>query len=338
MKQQHLQASEAPVQVISGLAYPGQPQNFRLYRKGYESFFNLMPVLESGDEMLKDKMKITELVLENMVKSVKQDGWTLEDQPGEKQFKRTIIAISNPIDQNMHSGRVSAKLKPGPEVIIAQWGKGFDSPVHGHAPGLLYENILSGRIRVNAYRIVNLKKKIVRPMETMIVTDGVFLSTFTQGEDGKRDMYVHNYHPLEPSVSLHFVPEYTRDGRDNKFEPEFFEDVYGLMMKELIPTTSQEAIYRSQSSDNLGDVYLVRSKNVEGLGDHYIVITGHPVQKENGLRPQNRAIQAPHTAGILDVAEDRSGLKLLRLNEVARKAFHKFHGITVEENKVVFQS
>lgn len=85
-----------------------------------------------------------------------------------------------------------------------------------------------------------------------------------------------------------------------------------------------------------GNVLLVRSENVKGLGDHFIVITGAPVLKTHGLRPQTLTISAPEQKEILDQYEPIDGVTLLLLQQNEAAAFRYKHGIAVVEGEVIY--
>jgi len=152
----------------------------------------------------------------------------------------------------------------------------------------------------------------------------------TPETEGKHKVIVHSFTSIGNSETLHYLPEHTRDGRDNGFVVEHFDDVYTLTEGDVVPVTGQQAYY-----SRIGDVLLVRSKNVPDLGVHYIVITGAPVLKPWGLRPQDVAIVAPNNRLIENWQEDEQ-LVLLKLNQLAATAFREFHGIKVQDKKVIF--
>ena len=79
---------------------------------------------------------------------------------------------------------------------------------------------------------------------------------------------------------------------------------------------------------------LVRSGTVPQYGDHYIVITGAPVLKPHGLRPQDVAIQAPDVKLLDEYRPLQMGLILLKFEEPAASDFLEFHGIEVKNGRV----
>ncbi len=319
-------ASTDPLYDIARITYEGQDPNNRLYHSGYEDFFEQIPVMSPWDDFLDEKIALAKSVMKHLGKILSTAPWVAKTDPGPLGFKRNILALEEPLQTKYGP-------KEGSEIIIASWGDGFSSPIHGHADGYLHEEILVGKMRVNTYRITNKEKRIVRPISTTMETRGTFLSAYTmpQDSDQPRTAFVHNFTSIGFSASLHFIPEHTRDGRDNRFKVEYFDDYHALLPTEVKQITGKEAMY-----SRIGDVILVRSTNVPEYGDHYIVITGAPVMKEHGLRPQDVAIYAPTAKDILDKFEPTTGVTLLRLNDTTKALFHRFHGIEIDGGQVIF--
>lgn len=324
MKDQNFTASSNPIATIDKIAYEGQPPYLRMYRPGFELLFNQLPVLKADDQYLDAKIRITQDVMKSISESLGLAGWPFMNNSPQK-FKRTIIGIED------------TETGEGAEVVVARWSEGFSSPVHGHAPGYMHEEILKGKLRVDTFRIVDKDKRIVRPSERVIIKKGVFVSEFSQEAtetENTRDHLVHTFTALEQTTTLHFLPEHTRDGRDNQFTVENFADAAPLTKEDVSRIDSRQGFYLPK-----GEVVLVRSTNVPDYGDHYIVIIGHPVVKEHGLRPQDRAFPTTSAdTGLLDEFPLRMGLTLLRLNPEARDRFHEFHGIEMVDGNVVFPS
>lgn len=326
-----LKASHHPKSDIESIAWAGQPAHLRQYRPGYEWAMDTFPELQDNDHLLPQKVKFALGIMEDLAANLKQEDWVANKQLDHNTFERTILAIEPPqVQQN-------GGLKEGAEIIVAQWGPGFASHVHGHAVGYMHEAVLKGKVKVNTYRLIDPTSTTVRAVRTDIVGEGTFVSRYTPANPAakfKRQTLIHNFVALETTSTLHFLPEHTRDKRDNAFTSEFFEDVHHLSFKDVTPITGLDAMYLPK-----GEVVLVRSDNVPELGDHYIVITGHPIVKPHGLRPQEIAIQAPHANVLLDFYGDvdvYQGLTLLRLLPDAKKRFHEFHGIEMQNGEVVF--
>lgn len=329
--QKYLIASSTPYEDIKRVAYEGQDPKLRMYHTGYEDRLGCIPVLDPQDRFLDGKVGFARYIMQDTAAMLQTDPYTLENLPEANGFTRTILAIESPtVEEN-------GAMKEGAEIVLAKWGKGKSSPVHGHAAGYLHEEILEGKMLVNTYRLIDSHSPVVRPVRTDIVGKGTFASVYTAPNPAdrfKRQALIHNFTALTPAASLHFLPEHTRDGRDNRFTVEYFEEVHQLSFRDVYPITSKEGMYLQ-----IGAVVLVRSTNVPEYGDHYIVITGAPVKKEHGMRPQDVAIQAPGPLAhnLLDFYNETSpGLVLLQLHPYAAKRFLSFHGITISNKEVIF--
>lgn len=321
----YLTASEDPIAAIIKASYEGQHISKRMYVSGYDHFLDRLPLLADDTTHLKSKVGETQGVMKELYADLVNDPfWKDVNIPGNGQFNRTIIAIAEP-----QLGSDSGK-----EIIVARWGDGFSSPIHGHSDGYMHEQVIFGKIRVDTYRIIDQKYRIVRPVSTVIVTPGeAFVSeySFTKKDMPERSTLVHSFTSIGFSATLHYLPEHTRDGRDNAFKPEYFEDIYPLTNVDVNRITSKEGLYLKK-----GEVVLVRSENVPEYVDHYIVITGHPVVKEHGLRPQDVAIHAPGGYKLLDQYDMNMGLTLLKLSPEATEQFLDFHDIKKINDEIIF--
>lgn len=311
---------------------PNDPESD--YRPGYGYYMDCLPVLIPDHPFLEGKIGLTKYLMETLAKDIHaNDAAWLEVEmklPGE--FSRTMLALEAP-DRDQ-AGTIT---KQNAEIILAHWGMGYSSPVHGHAPGYMHEAIMYGKMRVNTYRMIDPSSNVVRPLRTEIVGPGTFVSQYAAPNPSHvfpRQNLIHNFTALTAAASLHYLPEHTRDGKDNGFKVEFFEDVHHLEYGDVFPINAQEGMYLQK-----GDVVLVRSSNVPDYGDHYIVITGHPVSKEHGMRPQDIAIQAPGALATIllnTYSETRPELTLLKLGPHKTKQFHAFHGISISNGNVTF--
>lgn len=317
-----LQPSQDPDGDMALVAYPGQHLKMRGYHHGYEYSMAEMPIITPSSPFRSDMVRMSKETLNKLAKELSTAEWVKDKEPGEKDFARTVLALESP-----QVGK--AGIKEGSEILIAHWGKGFQSPVHGHAAGYMHEEIIYGKILVNTYRIV--RDNIVRLIKTEIVGPGTFVSEFAEQKPDakfKRQTLIHNFKAIEASASLHYVPEHTRDGRDNGFMVEYFDQ--HLCFEDVTRIDSKQGMYLQK-----GEVVLVRSTNVPEYGDHFIVITGAPTLKEHGLRPQDVAISAPKNT-LLDKFPLQTGLTLLKLNKQAQERFLTFHGIEIVNGEVVF--
>lgn len=316
-------ASTNPEAAMAAVTYQGQPAHLRMYRGGYEDTLNQMPRITPDVPFIKDKMRWSKEAMQNLAARLREADWVQENFPSDNEFDRTVLALEDP--------QISkSKVKEGVELVVARWGNGYSSPVHGHAAGYMHEEIIFGKMRVNTYRLVDGKARTVK---TEIVGQGTFVSDYATPDANafnQRTTLIHNFTSVGSSASLHYLPEHTRDGRDNTYSVDHFDDRVGLTRTDVKRITSFEGMYLPK-----GEVVLVRSTNVPEYGDHYIVITGMPVLKEHGLRPQDVAIQAP-TNQLLDLYELETGLTLLKLEPWARDMFLDFHGITIVNKEVIF--
>lgn len=327
MSKNYLRASRNPVNDIDMVSYEGQLPGLRMYKSGYEKFFEALPELQDDDPFLDVKLTSTKTVMHLLATNLQIDPWLPKLQPLTGGFNRTILALESPIVQ------IDGTIKEGKEIVIARWGDGKSSPVHGHGDGLLFEQLLFGKMRVNIYRIIDHKNRIARPVETKIYSNFENIAAqYTPKQDHVRSALVHNFTSIGYSASLHFVPEHTRDGRDNRFDVEYFDRGYFLQSDHFKQLTAQEGLEQLR----IGDVALVRSENVPDYGDHFIVITGKPILKEHGLRPQDIAIHAPYAARILNQYDPIMGLTLLKLTDEAALQFRIFHDIQIKNGEVVF--
>lgn len=327
MKNLHLKATEKPLEAIQKVMWSNQPQHLRMYQTGYEKHFNHLPVIthEESSEELNAKIIDTQKVMRALSRDILEEGWALREmQPSNNGFNRTIIAMEEPT-------KGENEFIPGAQIVITRWGNGHTSPVHGHSAGYMHEEILSGKMQVNTYKIVDAENKVVIPQKTVIVEKGVFVSDYAYPKEGdKRQTLIHNFTSIGNSVSMHYLPEYTRDGRDNTYNVLHFSDVEKNIEVERI--TSQDGMYLQP-----GNVVLVRSTNVPEYGDHYIVVTGPPIVKQHGLRVQDVSIIAsPKDSEFLDTFEVKTGLILLKLKPESAKNFRDFHGIKLNGRTVTF--
>lgn len=327
----HLNASTTPVEDIAKIAYQGQPEHMRMYRTGYEPYFNSLPVLVENESLI-ENMFITKEVMMRLSEKLQEDKWYLKNQPKEDEFDRTIIGMEKPtylgtwLDDNHYQA--------GKELVIARWGNGKTSPVHGHAPGYMHEELLSGKLRVNLYQITDEENRVVRPLRTDIIEPGVFVQKYVnvpEDKVNKRNVLPHNFTSIGNSVSLHYLPEHTRDGRDNGYTVEEWTGTEAMTIDDVEHIDALKGLYLQK-----GDVALVRSTNVPEYGDHFIIITGHPVMKEHGFRPQEFSIMASaNDTALLNQFPMKTGLTLLKLNKKVAEDFLAFHNITVENGEVI---
>lgn len=315
--------SASPIAAIEKVSYTGQPAHMKRWVPGYGYYLGALPVLSDHDPLLKEKTGYSIAVLKALGQCLQESGsWF--PHPADKEFQRSIIAIEDSIPAG------EMYYHDGSEIIVAHWGDGFVSPIHGHVGGLHYEEVLRGKFRVHSYRAVDESSRTARSTRTRIVERGPFVGLYEAPDPitpSDPRFMIHNFEAIGETHSLHFLPEHSHDGMGNGYAVEYFEDVHHLTMNDLYPITSNEALGLP-----IGSVVLVRSSNVPEYGDHYIIITGRPIMKLHGLRPQDHVIQAPHTARLLDLFDEPgefNKLTLLKLSVQAAKKFHAFHDTEV---------
>lgn len=358
-------ASDSPREVIESLPRrPDQDPKMRQYVDGFAYYLNLLPILRQDDPNLAMKTEVSGIVMKTLATDLIKHALWLNPNIEPMDFCRHILAVEDPQMEPMaqelatlfSSGpnathvlgqkawdayltperRAEMVIKEGVELLVAHWGVGFSTPVHGHGAGLLHEEILFGKMRVHTYRTV--RDGVVRPIRTDIAEKGTLVSKFSAPDPrGPRMGLVHNFTAVEPSASLHFVPEHTRDGRDNKFTVEHFTESMGMTENNVYQISGDEGRHL-----RVGDVCLVRSANVPEYADHFIVITGAPKLKAHGLRPDDVAIQAsPAASQILDLftpqGKGGAALTLLKLNKETARTFLEWHDINLWDNdRIVF--
>lgn len=329
MSKQTLIASDQPLLDIDKIKYPGQPMSLRMYAGGYEEHFNRMPVLTDNDPCLMKHIAESQDIMRNVALHVSHDDYLMTaNVPEPGTFNRTILGLEAP--------RVlpSGELKEGKEIILAKWGDGFTSPVHGHLSGFMFEHLISGKLLITTYFMPNKYEPRVRIIQAEIFDKPLSdLVTAYEKEGGhfKRQNYIHSFRSIGISKSVHYVPEHTRDGRDNQFIVDHFDDYHEVTSQDYQRIDHSQAL-----RSNVGDVILVSSADYPELGFHYIVVSGDPVVKSNGLRPQDIIIPAPNNKILHDYCQQP--LVLLKLNEKAADIFRQFHNITVENNQLKLQT
>ena len=211
---QFMEPSQRPEELLDMFKTPEQPARSRMYRPGFDHLMRLLPKIDATQPNPEQEVELTRRVMEAIAQEVlfRIDTLDLPEIP-DREFGRVILAIEEPTN-------VEGELVPGTEVVLALWGKGFQSPVHGHAPGYIHEALLKGGFDVHLYtQVGDLEQRLVVPDKTIVQsTPGTFYSMFVQDHRQLlRSALIHNFTAREPSISLHYLPEHVRDGRNNRF-------------------------------------------------------------------------------------------------------------------------
>lgn len=301
-----LRTSPNPVQDLEELAYPGQAPHLRMYQPGYESFMDQMPVLDPQSPSFDLQVELSQDIMHEVADALKNSTWWegMSDNPNS--FQRTMIAVGT------SSVSPDGERQAGSEIVVGHWGTGMATPIHGHASGFMHEEMIAGKILVITYRITDLDKRIVRPVDSNIYQDGVISTSYSTPTTGIRANKVHMLKALSPSTSVHFFPEHIRDARDTQFIPEYFEQVHPIQFKDVWTMIDDEQAPR-------GSVMLIRSDGYGSqFGDHYVVANGG----------NSQIIPAPYAGAILDFySETADGLVILALQPNVAAKFMEFYDI-----------
>ncbi len=159
----------------------------------------------------------------------------------------------------------------------------------------------------------------VRPIQSELKTPGMVTNEFISSKSQKRKFFIHNYEVVKPSTSLHFISEFNRDGRDNTFEVEYFEDLY--LIDDSTPVARKDIANLSP-----GSVLAVRCEGAKEFRNHYIVMDGteHYTIMSNSPFLDNMAKENPDM-DLYFVLSDKN-----------QQLFHEFHGITMKNGEVTF--
>lgn len=335
-----LTVSTDPLSDINLMSYPGQLPSRKMYKSGYEPFLAQMPFLDPNDEFLQNKIEYSKGLMLSLADKLKKEAdWlTAPLEGGVTDFNRIMLAIESPLKASMDgSEKTTYVVETGAEIVVGKWGEGMETPIHGHSAGLSFEMVLAGKMLVNIFRKVETANGVVaRLVKTDIASAGTITNANYQIPGTgtfKRENYIHSIKAIDgQAASLHYFTEHTRDGRSNGFQPQYFEDVYKLDETNTKRITSKEGMYLQK-----GEVALVRSSSVPEFGSHFIVVTGHPVMKDHGMRVQTVTLSAPHDTLLSNYPDDET-LVMLKLNKEATAAFLEFHGITKDNDEIIFPS
>ncbi|MCO6429501.1 MAG: hypothetical protein J5J00_01480 [Deltaproteobacteria bacterium] len=334
-----LQPAADPRATLEKLAMPHQPPIKRMFRDGFMDLMEKMPRIDASQADQTLQVELTRKVLEEMRERVlsKFDELNIPNIPN-GEFGRIILAVEEP--KQLPNG----ELVPGTEIVLALWGKGFSSPVHGHAPGYIHEDLIKGAFDVHLYKPSGEQGSREAVYQRTIAqrTPGIFYSEYIQdiGQE-MRSALVHNFMAVEQTVSMHYLPEHVRDSSKNGFKvvntpdsgkpPSYIHTLpyrpgFNIGDDDVRRVSGEEVLKTHQ----VGDVYLARSQNVAYLGDHYVVITGGLIQKPHGVRPQDVVLQVPRgVATPLDAFENilKDPVVLMKLSDKARHSFYEHHEI-----------
>lgn len=203
-------ASTTPIEDLQRLSYPGQNPNRQLYRAGYEHFFNRMPKISDHDVFMAEKRQAIVDAFHELKAQIIKDGWykDIPQTPGDF-VSRVIIAMEKPFIGD------DGQLQGGAELLVTRWTKGVKLPIHSHAAGFMYEEMLEGIWTETEYETV--AGRVVRPVKTETFVTGDVISDMYTNQD-KKNKYpalIHSAVVDEECFVIHFIPSHPRDTRDN---------------------------------------------------------------------------------------------------------------------------
>lgn len=293
-----LRASKDPLKDIAKVAYPGQPKRNRTYLPGFEMFFEEIPKNIKNEK----RFLIATYILNMLGSTFKRVKATM---PAGK-FRRDILAIE--------------KNGGGKEVILAHWGKGFVSPIHGHGTGLMYENLITGKVLAHLYRLVG--DGLVRPISSTVYNAGdIIAAKMIEKEKGIPDnqYFIHNFEVLEPSISLHFLVAHSLDGGGAKFNVEHYEDYNHI--GDYKNVTVAEAM-----AAPIGSVHLVSTKSSKDYRNHFTITTGTNGE-HMAITTESEAINRLRKVTDYDL--------ILQLRPDQMEDVREFYGIQLIKGKVI---
>lgn len=209
-------ASTTPIEDLARLSYAGQNPNRQLYRHGYERFFNAMPRISDHDLFFDEKRQAIIELMHDLKAQIIKDGWWKEipQTPGDF-VSRVIVAMERPF---LGPDR---QLQGGAELLVTRWTKGSVLPIHSHAAGFMYEEMLQGKWTETEYGTVasypGRNMKVVKRLHSQtFVTGDVISDMYTpHNPKNKYPALIHSAVVEEETFVIHFIPSHPRDTRDN---------------------------------------------------------------------------------------------------------------------------
>src|SRR5688572_14586772 len=104
-----LESSKTPLEDLDRIS-PHQPPSRKMYRKGYEDFFEQMPIMFKLERFLQQKIKMSRELMQSLAREIIKDGWTSEIEVSENEFKRTIVGMEPPKVINVETPSVEGEI------------------------------------------------------------------------------------------------------------------------------------------------------------------------------------------------------------------------------------
>lgn len=216
-----------PEGLLEKLAFPNQPPHQRLWQPGFEHYMERMPVIDASEPRQDEEVARTrELMDQISLEVAARVGELRIPRIGKGEFGRLILGIEEPkgIDPE------TKKPIPGTEFVLAIWGEGFTSPVHGHAPGYIHEQLVRGAFDVRLYNQIpggtEDERLVVLDRELRVETPQIFYSEYVPQNLRQRVRFalIHNFtattpegDPEHPTLSTHYLPEHVLNGNGNRW-------------------------------------------------------------------------------------------------------------------------
>lgn len=185
------------------------------YAAGFEDLFATLPKLDPRIED-PEALAMTVQGMDRIAERVRQRlaGGELEmPRVGDGQFGRTFLGMEST------TRVVDGFLTGGTNVVLGHWGKGFATPIHGHAPGYISEDLILGALTISEYEITGdpsdrlvVLKRATRP------SPGRYVSLFDvdRGQEVFSSL-IHAIEASEFSITLHYLPDSPRNARGSRF-------------------------------------------------------------------------------------------------------------------------
>lgn len=192
-------ASKSPY-VQLNLNYPSSkfPESFRVYRSGYEPYFDMMEVGNSNYINFRNKN-----ILDALGSVLRTQPWLKVEMPKPGERDRITLAIEDHV------------TLMGSQIVIGRWGRGHAFNIHGHGAGLTYEMLLTGRL-------INRRFKQISADEVEMVSEDIMMPGDIYSDVGNEpgmSNFIHQFETLDASTTLHFLAEADRAAVNQIWKP-----------------------------------------------------------------------------------------------------------------------
>jgi hypothetical protein len=325
-----MRPSKNPQKVIQELAYKGQPENRKMYRSGYEQYYQALVDVDESDMLFQQEVQTNIAIMKALGARLANEDW-YDKYTKPKEFARTILGIGEPQREGFYGEEGNYVTQSAPQIMLGHMGAGLKTPVHGHGKGFMYEQVVKGNVKIDRFHLVDPSKDVVRLSGTNLYKSGdVFGAAFNKLDERnffERQYNIHQITALQPSQVLVHFPEYARDSINSQFTPEYFETKYMLNHVDIDKILPRIEMLQLRP----GDVLLIQSDAIN-IGPHFFLITKGFHINEFGLRPNGLIYSAPQLRAqmLIDFYKEKDDpTTLLKLHKGTAEAFRIFHGINV---------